>query len=329
MKPSESQLMQHADTLARLAAADHLENGTDPSDAIAAQKDDMPDSDAFLDLVVSKTNHEINTARFHAADDKREEFPVADSAAVKAAMLRNTKVAHAVSPVWDEDLDAHLLKSHHKISRGTDSRGRALDDYGFPTLEEPKLKVENYYHRKAADTIMQAKLAEELIREDAQESQTALISAIERFKSGIKTAHDFGEDIFQYCQEVVGSVDVEKRAAAAKIADHCVDTLLLEGRIKTAAHQSYVEMTKTASIDMTDDGYQIIRGDDAVVIQLNTALGYDRSTGDHPGKRRRANDSDQQMGIIDYEIPYEVVEIKKPKDASPQIGKIFGDGVID
>lgn len=328
MKQKDSALIQRADEISRLAAQAHIEQGLDPSDAISAHKDFLIDSDPFIDLVVAKTNHEIFSKKFHSSTDKREEFPVADAAKVKAAMSGTEKVAHPISPVWLDDVEPFHTMTHHKVAMGTDSRGRPLDDYGFPSVQEPRLETSSMFASRVGDTLQQAKLAAELIHEAEHEERVALAGAIESFKGGIKTAHDYGEDVFMYCQEVAGSVDVEKRAEAAAIANHCVDALLLEGAIKVATHKAYTEQVKTASIDMTPDGYQIIRGDDAVVFKLNTALGYDKRS--RYGERREAGPGDDHyLGVIDYNIPYEVTEIVRPRQSSPSIGKIFGDGVID
>lgn len=312
--PGESKILEAALAVAEQAKDDYLTRGVNPSVSLAGHGEIMR-HEPFRQLAVHKTNHAIWKRLFDTAtaSDRKIEFPIAEEKTVKALLDTAKTAEEKVSSAWRRDLAYPQVKEKLAF----DKRGRQLTSYGIPLVTPKPLPSKTAADAELAKVSQQAEFAAGEILQAEFQKRAEFLETLEEFKGRIKQAVDSGLAPFSFCNSVVHACDNEKRAMASVMADRCVSELVSEGRLSRAQGDAYAHFSKTASIDISDEGYRIIRGGDNLVIRLNTCIQSVIGNPNRPEKGlRRENGS-----MVDTDVPYEVEGFYRPRQSRPQIWK--------
>lgn len=320
--PSLSPVLKQATELAQRAAGDYLNNGTDPSLAIAKFGNQLY-SDKFTDLVVSRTNQKI-FQHIKSAGDKRAEYPVALSAKVKEAMQPTTKVASdtRVSSVWHRDID-WLDLSKTAVTRHDDF-GREITTVGtLAKVAEPRVDNSEIIERQLQRDYWNSQRAADLEKQAEVEDGIAFSNAVDSLREYVKTASDHGEPVFETAFNIVANCESEKKASIATLADWCVNLMAASGDISKEAFDEYQGSVKTAALDWLDNGYPVMRGGDKVVFQLNTMVGAMERQNRGGGERHISTSEFDKDNYFnpggDDRMKYKVDGVYKPRESQPLV----------
>jgi hypothetical protein len=261
--------MAKAKEISEKAGNDFLQNGTDPSEAIAKHGAELF-SDPFAELVTTKCNHFIFNHKF--ATDRRAEWPVATLDRVKEAMTRTKTAAaaqSAVSPIWGKDIDGFPNARRSTLKTAAD--GSAIDPLGFKVREKAAEDFSEFNKNQAIRDYFNVQLAIQLEKDAEFLGHKAFSEAVDAFEDYIEKRAALGEPTFDVAFNVAAHCELSKSSAAI-FADSCIRHMEREGRISKEKFAVYEESLKTASLDFLENGYPILRGGDHVILKLNTLL---------------------------------------------------------
>jgi hypothetical protein len=313
--------------IAALAKDAYVTSGISPSVTIAKHAAELPNEE-YLARAVEQANQMCQRHIFEKQGDLREEFPLARPEVVQGIIEAKAPETEKVASAWMRNLPIHQAISAPPPRSYDPIRKVAFNEYGFPVdAASPVMetKTAERTHKVGAYDRMQAVAGE--MRQVEFEKRAMVFSAAANVKKFIKTGYDLGENLFKLAAGIVFAMEPQYREGVSEIVDDAVKKLAAERAVKVADLNEY--MDKTASVDISKDGYVIHRGGDQIILQLHTTMGYIKGPGSGEygvgaveGRGGYGNDQGSWFpGGVDDHVVYEVKKIVKPKISRPYIQK--------